>query len=336
MQLFCRLLFISSMITTFGLSAQQKITGKLTSLDPEFNELIAPNTPIQVLGEGFDWAEGPVWMKERGFLLFSDVPKNTIYKWKEGEEISTFLNPSGYTGILPYSKEPGSNGLTVSNDGQLILCEHGDRRISIMPFSKGGKKTLADSYEGKRFNSPNDVIQHSSGAVYFTDPPYGLPDYVKDASREIDMFGVYRIGTDGVVTAVIKDLQRPNGLAFSPEESILYVAQSDPNAAYIMAYDVNIDGSLRNARVFYDATPEHKKGELKGLPDGLKIDNKGNIFSTGPGGVMVISKTGKLLGRIETGQATANCAWGGDGSVLYITADSHLLRIRTKTKGAGW
>lgn len=336
MSIFCKLIFTVSMITTINLAAQEKTIGKITVLDPMFNELVDPNSPIQVLGEGFDWAEGPVWVKESNSLLFSDVPRNIIYKWTEGEEISIFLQPSGYTGVLPYSKEPGSNGLTISKNGQLIACEHGDRRISIMPFSKGGKRTLTDNYNGKRYNSPNDVVQHSSGAVYFTDPPYGLPNYVKDESREIDMFGVYRVGTDGTVIAVIEDLNRPNGLAFSPDESILYVAQSDPDATYIMAYDVNVDGSLRNGRIFYDATPEHKKGTLKGLPDGLKVDNKGNVFSTGPGGVMVISKEGKLLGRIETGQATANCAWGGDGSILYMTADSYLLRIQTKTKGAGW
>lgn len=336
MSIFCKLIFTVSMITTINLAAQEKTIGKITVLDPTLNELVDPNSPIEVLGEGFDWAEGPVWVKESKSLLFSDVPRNIIYKWTEGEEISIFLQPSGYTGVLPYSKEPGSNGLTISKNGQLIACEHGDRRISIMPFSKGGKRTLTDNYDGKRYNSPNDVVQHSSGAVYFTDPPYGLPNYVKDESREIDIFGVYRVGTDGTVTAVVEDLNRPNGLAFSPDESILYVAQSDPDAAYIMAYDVNVDGSLRNGRIFYDATPEHKKGVLKGLPDGLKIDEKGDIFSTGPGGVMVISKEGKLLGRIETGQATANCAWGGDGSVLYMTADSYLLRIQTKTKGAGW
>lgn len=324
------------MITTFNATAQQKTLGKLNALDPAFNDLISPGTPIVALGEGFDWSEGPVWVKDGNYLLFSDVPRNTIYKWAEGEEISVFLNPSGYTGVLPYSKEPGSNGLTISNDGRLIACEHGDRRISIMPFAKGGKVTVTDNYGGKRYNSPNDVVQHSSGAIYFTDPPYGLPDYVKDKSREIDMFGVYRVGTDGTVTAVVKDLERPNGLAFSPDESTLYVAQSDPDAAYIMAYDVSIDGSLRNGRIFYDATPDHKKG-LKGLPDGLKIDNKGNLFATGPGGVMVISAKGELLGRIETGQATANCAWGGaDGSILFVTADSYLCRIQTKTKGAGW
>lgn len=335
MYLFLRILVLICMITTFNVTAQQKTLGKLTSLDPAFDELIAPNTPIVAIGEGFDWSEGPVWVKQGNYLLFSDVPRNTIYKWAEGEEISIFLNPSGYTGLLPYSNEPGSNGLIISKDGQLIACEHGDRRISIMPFTKGGKVTLTDNYEGKRYNSPNDVVQHSSGAIYFTDPPYGLQDYAKDKSREIDMFGVYRIGTDGTVTAVIKDLERPNGLAFSPDEDILYVAQSDPKEAYIMAYDVNTDGSLRNGRVFYDATPDSKKG-LKGLPDGLKVDNKGNLFATGPGGVMVISSKGKLLGRIETGESTSNCAWGDDGSVLYITADAFLCRIQTKTTGARW
>lgn len=330
------LVFLSYMIITFETFAQQKIIGQAIALDPAFHDLVAPDTPVIALGEGFDWSEGPVWVKNGNYLLFSDVPRNTIYKWADGQEISVFLQPSGYTGVLPYGNEPGSNGLTISNDGRLIACEHGDRRISIMPFEKGGKVTLTDNYNGKRYNSPNDVVQHSSGAIYFTDPPYGLPDYVNDKSRELDMFGVYRVGTDGTVTAVVTNLQRPNGLAFSPDESVLYVAQSDPDAAFIMAYDVNMDGSLRNGRVFYDATPDHKKG-LKGLPDGLKIDSNGNLFATGPGGVMVISAQGKLLGRIETGQATANCAWGGvDGSQLYITADGYLCRIQTKTKGAGW
>lgn len=330
------LLLIGYMITTFNVIAQQKTLGQINAIEPEFDELIAPDTPIEVLAEGFDWSEGPVWIRNGNYLLFSDVPQNTIFKWEEGKETSVFLKPSGYSGVLPYSSEPGSNGLTLSKDGQLILCEHGDRRVTKMPLSGGGKITLADKWQGKRFNSPNDVVEHSSGAVYFTDPPYGIPGGAEGKTREIDLFGVYRISPDGKTTLVVDNLNRPNGLAFSPDESILYVAQSDGDAAYIMAYDVNLDGSLRNGRIFYDATPEHKKGKLPGLPDGLKVDHKGNLFCTGPGGIMVISPQGKLLGRIETGQATANCAWGEDGSVLYITADGYLCRIKTKTKGAGW
>ena len=288
-----------------------------------------------MIGDGFLWSEGPVWVKNGGYLLFSDVPANTIYKWKEGEKITAFLKPSGYTGTMPYSDEPGSNGLIINNLGQLISCEHGDRRISAMPLAFGGKITLADNYMGKRFNSPNDIVQKSNGDYYFTDPPYGMPKKENDPSRETPLFGVYRIGKNGVVSIVIKDLTRPNGLAFSPDEKTLYVAQSDPEKAYLMAYPVLADGKVGKGEIFFDATPMVKQG-LKGLPDGLKIDKKGNIFTTGPGGILIISPLGKLLGKIETGEATANCAFGNDGSVLYITADMYLLRMQTKTIGVGF
>ena len=309
--------------------------GKIIKYDNALDKLISPDAKIEVLSSGYTWTEGPVWVKDGNYLLFSDVPANTIYQWKQGKnegEISVFLKPSGYTGTGVYSNEPGSNGLIINQKGELVACEHGDRRVSAMPLSKGGKRTLADNFKGKKFNSPNDVVQHSSGAYYFTDPPYGLPKQEKDPSRELE-FGVYRIGTDGKVSQVISDLTRPNGLAFSPDEKILYVAQSDPEKAFIMAYPVNADGSVGTGKVFYDATSAVKEGKLRGLPDGLKIDKQGNIFTTGPGGVLVISPEGKLLGIINTGEATANCAWGDDGSTLYITADMYLCRIKTLTKG---
>jgi gluconolactonase len=205
-----------------------------------------------------------------------------------------------------------------------------------MPLAVGGKRTLADNFQGKRFNSPNDVVQHSSGAYYFTDPPYGLDKHENDPTRESDIFGVYRIGTDGKVSVVISDLQRPNGLAFSPDEKTLYVAQSDPDRAIIMSYPIEKDGSLGKGKVFFDATPAVKEGKLKGLPDGLKIDKKGNLFAAGPGSVLIISPEGKLLGRIDTNEPTANCAWGNDGSTLYITSNMYLCRIKTLTIGIGF
>ncbi len=309
--------------------------GKIIKYDNALDKLIAPDAKIEVLASGYVWTEGPVWVKNGNYLLFSDVPANTIFKWKESEGVSVFLKPSGYTGTGVYSNEPGSNGLIINQKGELVACEHGDRRVSAMPLSHGGKRTLADNFEGKKFNSPNDVVQHSSGAYYFTDPPYGLPKQEKDSGIELP-FGVYRIGTDGKVSQVISDLTRPNGLAFSPDEKILYVAQSDPERAFIMAYPVQVDGSLGKGKVFYDATPTVKEGKLRGLPDGLKIDKQGNIFSTGPGGVLVITPEAKLLGIIHTGEATANCAWGDDGSTLYITADMYLCRIKTLAKGIGF
>lgn len=311
--------------------AQTKTIGQVVRLDPAIDELIDKNAVIEVLAEGFQWSEGPVWLKKENCLIFSDVPQNTIFKWKEGEGISEFLKPSGYTGRGYYSREPGSNGLTIGIDGSIIACEHGDRRVSILPHTEGvGKKTLADNHNGKRFNSPNDVVQKSNGDVYFTDPPYGLPKQENDPSRETGIFGVYRISKNGAVTLLINDLSRPNGLAFSPDESILYVAQSDPEKPYIMAYPVLKSGIVGKGKIFFDATSLLKQG-FKGLPDGLRVDSKGNIFSTGPSGVLVISPKGKLLGRIETEHLTANCAWGDDGSTLYMTAHNILCRIKTKT-----
>lgn len=330
--------FIISFLTCLTMSAQPTYPtlGKVQYDDPRLEKLIPKTSQLEVLASGFVWSEGPVWVKDGGYLLFSDVPQNTIFKWSEKEGLSEFLKPSGYTGRGEYGDEPGSNGLTIDKQGRLISCEHGDRRISAMPLSGGGKITLADKFEGKRFNSPNDVAQHAgNGSYYFTDPPYGMPKKEKDPTREIPEFGVYRIAPDGKVTRVIADLTRPNGLAFSPDGGTLYVAQSDPARAILMAYPVKSDGNLEIGKLLYDATPLVKKG-LKGLPDGLKVDKAGNIWTTGPGGVLILSPEGTLLGSIETGQATANCAWGDDGSVLYITADGYLCRIKTSTTGAGW
>lgn len=311
--------------------------GKVVRIDPSLDKLISSDARIEVLSSGYQWTEGPVWVKNGGYLLFSDVPANTIYRWKEGDKsASPYLKPSGYTGMGRYSNEPGSNGLIINQKGELVACEHGDRRISAMPLKVGGKFSLADNFQEKRFNSPNDIVQHSSGSYYFTDPPYGLDKHENDPTRESDIFGVYRIGTDGKVSIATAELQRPNGLAFSPDEKILYVAQSDPNQAIIMAYPVQADGSLGKGKVFYDATPIVKEGKLKGLPDGLKLDKKGNLFATGPGGILIISPEGKLLGRIDTNEPTANCAWGGDGSTLYITSNMHLCRIKTLTVGIGF
>jgi gluconolactonase len=310
--------------------------GKVVRIEPEFDNLMPKDSKIEVLASGFVWSEGPVWVKNGGYLLFSDVPNNVVHKWTAKEGLSTFLKPSGFTGLGFYSNEPGSNGLTINKNGELISAEHGDRRISAMPLAGQGKRTLADKFEGKRLNSPNDVVQHSSGAYYFTDPPYGLATQQDtDPNKEQKLNGVYRIGTDGSITMVVSNLSRPNGLAFSHDEKLLYVAQSDQNAPTITSYPVNADGSLGAGKLFYDTKVLWSQG-LRGGPDGLKVDKKGNVWSTGPGGVIVVSPEGKLLGRIETGEATANCAFGDDGSTLYITADFYLCRIKTSTVGAGF
>jgi gluconolactonase len=327
----CYLIIIVLFMASIAVQSQNNYPtiGKIVRLDPRLDALLAADAKIEVLASGFVWSEGPVWVTEKRFLLFSDVPQNTVYKWSEKDGLSVFLKPSGYTGVGEYGNEPGSNGLIIDNAGRLVSCEHGDRRVSAMPLSGGGKITLADRFEGKRLSSPNDVVQHSSGTYYFTDPPYGLPLKEKDPTRETDWFGVYRIGNGGNVTLESKEMTRPNGLAFSPDEKTLYVANSDPDRAIWMAYPVLANGSLGAGKVFFDATPMSKKG-LRGLPDGMKVDKKGNLWATGPGGVLIFAPDATLLGRIDTGEATANCAFGNNGTVLYLTADMYVCRVQIK------
>lgn len=308
--------------------------GALEVNDPLFFTLISATTPLEKLASGFDWSEGPVWIKSGGYLVFSDVPANTVYRWKQGDGVSVYLKPSGYTGAEPRGGEPGSNGLTLDSEGRLVLCEHGDRRVGRIE-KNGTHITLADRYNGKRFNSPNDLVYHSNGDLYFTDPPYGLVKNMDDPKKELPFQGVYRLKPNGEVTLLTDKVTRPNGIALSPDEKTLYVAVSDPKVPVVMAYDLKPDGTIANGRVFFDAKPLMKP-ENKGLPDGLKVDRAGNLFVTGPGGVLVITAKARHLGTIKTGEATANCGWGDDGSTLYITADMYLARIKTQTKGLGW
>lgn len=309
------------------------VLGRVVREDAGLDQLLAPDAKIEVIASGFDWSEGPVWDRQGGYLLFSDIPRNTIWKWTPQNGITLFVKPSGYTGTGAYSKEPGSNGLVLDPQGRLIAMEHGDRRVSRMDRD-GGKVTLVDRYDGKRLNSPNDGILHSNGDLYFTDPPYGLPQQADDPRREMDFCGVFRYSRDGKVTLLTKELSRPNGLAFSPDEKTLYVANSDPKKALWMAYPVKADGTLGAGSVFKDVTA--MVGSHKGLPDGMKIDRAGNLWASAPGGIHIYTPAGKLLGRLETFEATANCAWGDDGSTLYVMADMYICRVKTKTKGAGW
>jgi gluconolactonase len=245
-----------------------------------------------------------------------------------------FLKPSGLTTATAGFREPGSNGLSVDRQGRLLLCQHGNRQIARLE-KDGSYATVAGRYEGKRFNSPNDLAVRKNGDVYFTDPPYGLEKIVDSPLREVPFAGVYRVSGDGKVTLLEKTLTFPNGIAFSPDEKILYIAVSDAKATRVVAYEVQPDGMLAKQRVFFDAQPRNEQ-KLPGLCDGLKVDRDGNVWATGPGGVMVLSPAGKLLGVIKTGEPTGNCCWGDDGSTLYITANYFLVRVKTKTRGAGW
>jgi gluconolactonase len=314
--------------------AQTPATSAMTieRLDPALDALIAPDAVVEVLADGFDWSEGPVWRKSGGYLLFSDVPRNTIYLWREGAGVSVFLRPSGYGGATPPGRELGSNGLAFDASDSLVIADHGNRQVARLNEGTYTKVTLADRYEGRRLNSPNDLAIHSSGDIYFTDPPYGLRGL---DSKELPFNGVYRLSADGELTLLTRDVPFPNGIAFSPDERTLYVANSERSNAVWMAYDVAADGTIANGRVLFDATSLAGAG-LPGVPDGIEVDQSGNLFTAGPGGILIIAPDGLHLGTIATGRPTANCAFGDDGSTLYITADDQLLRVRLRTKGAGF
>jgi gluconolactonase len=315
--------------------ATPQTIGSIERLDPAMDSLVPPGATIEVLARGFDWAEGPIWVPDGEYLLFSDVPQNRIYQWKDGAGLKIWLEPSGYTGDVPRGGEPGSNGLRIDAQGRLVLCQHGDRRIARLDAPLTDPKpvftTLADRYEGKRLSSPNDLVFDSHGVLYFTDPPYGLPHGPGDPTQEIPFNGVYRLGPDGVVTLLTDSLSRPNGIGLSPDEHTLYVSNSDSSRAVWMAYDLLPSGGIARARVFFDATALVADTN-PGLPDGLKVDRTGNLFGAGPGGILVFSPDGRHLGTIRTTLATANEAFNSNGTALYMTADSLLLRVRLRSE----
>ncbi len=301
--------------------------------DPLFDQLVPRDAAVEKLLDGHQWTEGPAWDKKSGYLLFSDIPNNAIFKWQEGKGETLFMQPAGYSGKEPFTgREPGTNGLTFDSSGRLVACEHGDRRISRLEADGKTKTTIVDKFEGKRFNSPNDLVYSSKGDLYFTDPPYGLPKQMDDPARELDYCGVYLLNSKGKLSLLTREITRPNGIALSPDEKKLYVACSDPEKAVWMVYDLKPDGTVTNGKIFFDAT-EWARAKKPGLPDGMKVDMKGNLFATGPGGVHVFSPEGKLLGTFDTGVPTANVAWGNDGSTLYITANTTLLRVKLTTRG---
>ncbi len=307
---------------------------RIERLDPRLDELIPPGAQVERVVDDNTWSEGPVWDARDGSLLFSDVPRNAIFRWKEGSGVAEFLSRSGYTGDAPFvGAEPGSNGLAFDRDGRLVLCQHGDRRIARLE-PDGRRTVLADRFEGKRLNSPNDLVFGPNGDLYFTDPPFGLPKAFDDPAKEASFQGVYRLGADGTLTALVRDLDAPNGIGFSPDGKTLYVSNAVHRRPIWMAYDVRPDGSVGLGRVFADASAYVREGE--GVPDGLEVDARGNVFAACPGGVHVYAPDGTRLGRIVTGVKTGNVAWGEDGTMLYIAANHWILRVRTSTRGNGF
>jgi gluconolactonase len=317
-------------------------SGKIEKLDPAFDALLAPDAKLEKLGEGFRWAEGPSWYEEKDLkgnttfkgIVFSDVLANTSYRWQEGwTKPEVFLRPSGLVLNAPGYRERGSNGMTRDNKGNLLICQHGERRV--VRFEGGAWTVVADKFEGKRLNSPNDICVDKAGNIYFTDPPYALEGTVDSKMKELDFSGVYRVTPEGTITLLTKEYKYPNGIALSPDEKTLYVANTDDDLPIVAAHDLKADGTIGPRRVFFDEKP-YVDPKFPGLCDGIKLDKDGNMFSGALGGVVVISPQGKLLGRMYTGEQTSNVNWGDDGSTLYITADYFLLRIKTKTRGAGW
>ncbi len=304
--------------------------GSIDRLDSAINSLIASDAKIEVLASGFEWAEGPLWLEEQQALIFTDVPTNTIWKWTEKDSLSLYLSPSGYLGNRIDKREPGANGLALDASGNLILCQHGERQVGKMLASLDAPKpefeALATGYQGKRFNSPNDLVYNSRGQLFFTDPPYGMDPWDE---KQLEFQGVYRLDPDGKVNLLVDTLSRPNGVALSPDQKTLYIAQSDPEKARYYAYDLDENGNVISGKVLFDAASLQSETR-KGLPDGLKAHSSGTLFATGPGGVLVISPEGKLLGTILTENGTANCGFDAGEKYLYMTADAYLMRIALK------
>jgi gluconolactonase len=303
-------------------------------LDQRFDALVPAGARLDKVADGFTWVEGPLWRRDEGDLLFSDVPGNAIFRWREKEGASLFLKPAGSSGGADFDgPEPGSNGLALDPEGRLVLCQHGDRRVARRE-SDGRLTPLAERYEKKRLNSPNDLVYRSNGDLYFTDPPFGLPRAFSDPGKELDFQGIYRLSKDGSLTLLTREVRAPNGIGFSPDEKTLYVANADRENPLWLAFPVLEDGTLGKGRVFHDGRAWVKRWE--GVPDGLKVDRNGNVFAAGPGGLRVFSPDGTHLGSFITGVATSNCAWGEDGSTLFITAGPAIYRVRLITRGAGF
>ncbi len=308
------------------------VVRRIAILDSEALHIIDSSSAIEVIASGYKWTEGPVYIKDSGFLLFSDIPNNKIFKWKEGIGASLYLTPSGHTGPEKKEVEPGSNGLLLDAKGNLVLCQHGDRRVARMEALLTNPKpefiTLADRYNGKRLNSPNDAVFHPNGDLYFTDPPYGLDKRMKDTAKDLDFQGVYRLKPNGQLDLFTKELKFPNGIALSPDGKVLYVSCSDSTNMTWTWYVLDDKGLIKSEGLFYHAK-EYDRTDL-GNPDGMKVNKQGYLFAAGPQGIWIFNPSGKVLARIYTGAKTANCAFSPDEKTLFITASTQVLKVKLK------
>lgn len=310
--------------------------GRLTAFDAAFHDIVPADARIEQLADGFTWSEGPAWIRDGNYLLFTDVPENKLYRWSGDDGLSVFLEPSGYDGPATDTlREAGANGLYPEPEGTVLLADSGSRLVARLDPATRRKTALATHYDGKRFNSPNDVVRRGDGVVFFTDPPYGLEGLNDSPVKELDFNGVYRLDPDGTVELLDDGLTFPNGIALSPDERTLYVANSDPERPIWMAYTLDAGGAVQSQRVFADAA-DLVGDDSPGLPDGMAVAADGTLFATGPGGVLVFAPDGRRLGRIETGTAVANCAFGDDGRTLYMSSHGSLARVRTRATGMGF
>jgi gluconolactonase len=306
----------------------------ITRLDPRFDRLVPQDARLEKIVDDHGWTEGPVWVRDGGHLLFSDVVKNRIYKWKAAAGESVYLERSGYTGAATFTgPEPGSNGLAIDSAGRVVFAQHGDRRISRREHD-GRIVPVVERYQGRRLNSPNDLVFAANGDLYFTDPPFGLPRTFQDSAKELPHQGVYRLARDGMLTLLTTELSAPNGLAFSPDGRTLYVSNADRARLVWMAFPVLDGGGLGTGRLLYDGTAT--LADRRGTADGMKVDTEGHVFGAGPGGVYVFAPDGTMLGWFDFGGNVGNVAWGEDGRTLFITANAAVYRIRLSTHGAGW
>ena len=325
------ILFVLSIFNCMAQTSYKSI-GVIERYDSAINKIVSRDATAEIIAEGFRWSEGPLWIEKHKMLLFSDVPTNTVYKWTEAKGKEVYLKPSGYTGSVERGGEMGSNGLTLDNNGKLVLCQHGDRRMARMDAGLDNPQpkfsSLADKYQGKRLSSPNDACYNSKGELFFTDPPYGLPGRNdNDPTKETKWNGVYKVKKNGDVILLVDSLTRPNGIAFFPGEKKLLVANSDPQKPNWYIYDVKGD-VLTNGKIFYSTAGYDRK--LPGLPDGFKIDKKGNVYATGPGGIYFFNSNGKLLGMLKLPAPTSNVAFSTDEKTIYITNNMQVLRLQMR------
>ena len=319
-------ILLFGVITTLAAQEKKETIGSVERISPEMDIYVPKGSEVEILARGFGWSEGPVWVDQLNAVLFSDVRNNKAYRWDDKNGLTIFLDPSGFTGIVPANQNAGSNGLTLSPKNELVLAMHGDRRIAkLKNWEEKTFETIVNQFEGNLFNSPNDLVYAKNGDLYFTDPPYGLKGFNNDELKELSYNGVYKLSYSGILSLIIDDLSIPNGIAISNDQKTLYVNISDRKDMKIMAYDITSKG-VTNGRVFFDGNELAKKDN--GSFDGLKIHPSGTIFTTGPGGVLVIKPDGTHLGTIRTEKSSANCAFDSSFKYLYMTSHMYLTRIK--------